>query len=86
MLLLLICYFYLMESFILSRKLDVVFTYNNMANMSFRSRSHVKASMVLTRADYVCIHTYIISILNISFKPIVKVRIRLEIASYCLCI
>ena len=27
-----------------------------MALMSLRSRYHVKASMILTRADYLCIH------------------------------
>ena len=32
-----------------------------MALMSLRSRSHVKASMVLTRADHLFIHNYIIS-------------------------
>ena len=33
--------------------------------MSLRSRSHVKASMVLTRADYVSIHNYIGSLLKV---------------------
>ena len=32
--------------------------------MSLRSRSHVKASMVLTRADHLFIHNYIRSLLN----------------------
>ena len=36
---------------VLSSHPDEVFTYNNMALMSLRSHSHVKASMVLTRAD-----------------------------------
>ena len=31
-----------------------------MALMSFRSRSHDKVSMVLTRADHLLIHNYII--------------------------
>ena len=36
-----------------SRNLDEVFTYNQMALMSLRSHSHVKASMFLMRAiDY----------------------------------
>ena len=35
-----------------------------MALMSLRSRSHVKASMVLTRADHLFIHNYIRSLLN----------------------
>ena len=35
-----------------------------MALMSLRSRSHVKASMVLTRADHLFIHNYIILYLN----------------------
>ena len=37
--------------------------------MSLRSRYHVMASMVLTRADHFCIHTYIRSLLNIILKP-----------------
>ena len=44
------CYFYLDESF--SRNLIEVFTYNHMALMSLRSRSLVKAYMVLTRGDH----------------------------------
>ena len=35
-----------------------------MALMFLRSRSHVKASMILMRADDLCIHNYIISLLN----------------------
>ena len=57
----------LWSPFILSRNLrvlDKVFTYNHMALMSLRRHSHVKASMVLTRADHLCIHNYIRSILN----------------------
>ena len=45
--------------------LDEVITYNQMALMSLRSRSHVKASMLLTRADHLLIHNYIRSLLNI---------------------
>ena len=36
-----------------------------MALMPLRSRSRVKASMVLTRADTLCIHNYMRSLLNI---------------------
>ena len=41
-----------------------------MAIMSIRSRSHVKASMVLTRADHLFIHNYIRSLLNNILRPI----------------
>ena len=51
--------------FIPSMNLDEVFTYNHIWPIySLRSRSHVKASMVLTRADHLCIHNYIRSLLN----------------------
>ena len=40
-----------------------------MALMSLRSRSRVKASVVLTRADHLCIHIYIRSLLNIILRP-----------------
>ena len=40
-----------------------------MALMSLRIRSHVKESMVLTRADNLFIHNYIRSILNIILRP-----------------
>ena len=58
--------------FIPSRNLDEVFTYNHicMALMSLRSRSHVNASMVLTRADHLFIHNYIRSLLNNILRPI----------------
>ena len=42
-----------------SRNLDEVFTYNHIALMSLRSRSHVMASVVLNRADHLCIHNHI---------------------------
>ena len=42
--------------------------------MSLRSRSYVKASMVLTRADHLFIHNYIGSILNNIVIPILMVR------------
>ena len=51
--------------FIPSRNLDEVFTYIHIALISLRSRSHVKASMVLTRDDHLFIHNYIRSLLNI---------------------
>ena len=35
-----------------------------MALMSLRSRSHIKASMALIKADNLCIHNYIRSLLN----------------------
>ena len=52
--------------------------------MSLRSRYHVKASNVLTRADHLFIHNYIRSRLNIILGPILMVRTGLELASYCL--
>ena len=51
--------------FIPSRNLNKVLTYNHMALMFLRSRSHVKASVVLTRADHLFIHNHIRSLLNI---------------------
>ena len=53
--------------------LDEVFTYNDMALMSLRSRSHVNVSMVLTRADHLFIRNYIRSHLNIVLRPILMV-------------
>ena len=52
-----------------------------MAVISLRSRSHVKASIVLTRADHLCIHNYIRSLLNNSVRTMLMVRTRLEPAS-----
>ena len=43
-----------------------------MALMSLRSRSHVKASMVLTRAVHLFIHNYIRSLLNTILRPFIK--------------
>ena len=76
-------FFYLMESFHPFRNLDEVFTYNHMALMSLRSLSHVKASMVLTRADQLFIHNYIRSFLNNILRPILIVLTRFELTSYC---
>ena len=53
-----------------------------MALMSLRSRSHIKASMVSTRADHLFIHNYIRSLLNIMLRPIFY-RKGFEPASYC---
>ena len=64
-----------------SRNLDEVFTYNDMALISLRNRSHVKESMVLTRADHLFIHNYIRSLLNIILRLILIVRTRLEHAT-----
>ena len=64
--------------FIPSRNLDGLFTYNHMALMSLRSRSHIKPSLVLMSADHLLIHNYIRSILNIILRPIIMVRPRLE--------
>ena len=47
--------------------------------MSLRSRSHVKASMVLTRADHLFIHNYIRSLLNNMLRPISKIFRRKDI-------
>ena len=52
------------KSFIPSRNLNKVFTYNHMAIISLRNRSRVKASVVITRADHLFIHNYIRSLLN----------------------
>ena len=53
--------------FIPSRNLEIVFTYNHMVliYMSLRSRSHVRAYIVLTKYDHIFIHNYISSLLNI---------------------
>ena len=60
--------------FILSRNLDEVFTYNHMALIFLRSHSHVKVSVIFMRANHLCIHNYIRSLLNIIFKTILMVR------------
>ena len=67
--LLLLLIFYLEESFHPNNCNDV-FTYNHMALMSLRSRSRVKVSMVLTRADHLFIYNYIRSLLNNILRPI----------------
>ena len=53
-----------------------------MSLMFLGSRSHIKASMVLTRADNLCIHTYIRSVINNIVRSILMVRVWLEPASY----
>ena len=45
----------------------VIYAY--IALMFLRSRSHIKASMVLTRADHLFIHNYIRSLLNNILRP-----------------
>ena len=50
--------------------LITIIWYIYMALMSLRSRSHVKASMVLTRTDHLFIHNYIRSLLNNILRPI----------------
>ena len=51
--------------FIPSRNLNEIVTNNQMALISLGSCSRVKASMILTRADHLFIHNYVISLLNI---------------------
>ena len=72
--------------FIPSWNLDKVFTYNHITLMFLRSRYHVKASMVLTRADHLFIHNYIRSLINIILRSILMDLTGLEPASYCLCV
>ena len=50
-----------------------------MALISLRSRSRVKASIVLTRADHLFIHNYIRSLLNNILRPILMVQTRLNV-------
>ena len=49
-----------------------------MALMSLRTLSHVKESILLTRADNLYVHNYIRSLLNIILRTISLVRMRLE--------
>ena len=49
-----------------------------MAIMSLRIRFHVKASIVLMRADHLCIHYIIKLLLNIILRPILLARTRFE--------
>ena len=81
---LLFSYFIWWSPFIPSRNLDDIFiNYNHIAILSFRSSSHVNASMVLTRADHLFIHNYIRSLLHIILRSILMVRrTGLEPASY----
>ena len=64
--------------FIPSRNLDEVFTYNHRVIMSLRISSHIKAFVVLTRADHLFIHNYIRSPLNIILITILLVLMRLK--------
>ena len=43
-----------------------------------RNRSHVNASMALTRAGHLCLYNYITSLLNIILRPILMVWTWLE--------
>ena len=65
--------FYL-STFIPYRNLIEVLTYNHMTLLSLRSRSHVRASMALTRAGYLFIHNYIRSHIHNIFRSILMVR------------
>ena len=78
-------YYYFVESFHPIQELRRSFRYIHMALMFLRSRSHVKASMVLMRAG-LFIHNYIRSFLNIILRPILMVRTGLKPVSYCLCV
>ena len=58
-----------------------------MALIYLRIRSHVKASMVLTRADHLFTHNYIRSLINIILRHIIMFWVGFEpssIASYCI--
>ena len=62
-----------------SRNLDEVFTYNHMALITLRIRSHVKEYIVLTRVDHLCKNNnYIRLFLNIILRPLLMVRTRLD--------
>ena len=80
------CYFYLVSYFIPSRNLESVLFYNHIAIMSLRNRSHVKVYMFKQITNYIFIHTYIRSLLNIILIHILKAWTRLEPVPYCLCI
>ena len=77
LLLLCCCYFMLVESFNIIQELTfsriTIYDSNDP-----RSRSHDKASMVLTRYNHLFIHNYIRSLLNIILSPILMVQIRLN--------
>ena len=77
--------FFILFDGILSMYLDEVFTYNHIALISLRSRSHFNTSMVLITADHLCIHNYIYIykilirlLLNIILRPILMFRTELE--------
>ena len=53
-----------------------------MALISLLRRFLIKASMVLMRAKHLFIQNYIISLFNIILRPIFKVRVGLEFATY----
>ena len=45
---------------------------------SFRNHSHIKASIVIMKADNCDIHNYIISLPNIILKSMLMTRMRIE--------
>ena len=81
-LLLLLLLLFWWNSFIPYRKLDEVFTYNHMDLMYFQICSHIRASIVLTRADHLFINNYIRLLLNIILRPIFMIYIYIYIYIY----
>ena len=69
-----------MESF---HPIQEVFFYNLIVLITLRSRSNANATMVLTRADYLFIHNYIRSLLNIILRHMLMVRTGLYIITAC---
>ena len=57
-----------------------------MALMSLRSPSHIKASMVLTIGEHLCIPNHIRYLLTIILIPILIILTRLEPESWLLCV
>ena len=68
------------------KNIYAVFTYNHMALMSIKNRSHVNTSIDLTRADHF-VYTIIYDHFYIYYcKLILMVRMRFEPVPYCLCV
>ena len=57
-----------------------------MALMSLRSPSHIKASMVLTIGEHLCIPNHIRYLLTIILIPILIMLTRFEPESWLLCV
>ena len=55
-----------------------------MVPASLRSRSHVKASMILTIDDPLCLHNYIRALLNIILRPIGSYLYTTNKTIYCI--